>query len=458
MAAPVRLSEFIVAEELGAGSYARVVRAVRRASGEEFALKVMNKAFLLREGKAEAARRERDTLAALRDAPGVLRLAFTFQDASSLYLGTELCAGGDLHAQLARRGGRAAPWEARFWVAQAALALAAVHAARCVHRDVKPENLLLTAAGHVRLCDFGSVRLLDAPPTPRAAGTRRRGAASFAGTAEYMAPELLDGAEATPAADFWALGCVLFQALVRLRPRRRALPCRLLTPLMPRQAGRPPFRGASEYLTYQAVLSHELRHPEDAPPDAVAAVDALLHADPMQRCGAARGLDELRELPFLRDAPWDDIWNAPAPPVLPPPAEEAASAQDEAEARWELTGAQAAPFSVDALRAALPALPPFTLAQGEAVVRAGRAARKRGATREHGRLTLTSLGRLALLPDGGGAPLLELPDARGAGARALDAEHLAIRTPQAGEVFLQLLDGDAADWATQLAVFSLTAQ
>ena len=212
---PARLSDFVVHEELGAGSYARVVRAVRRVTGEEFAVKVMNKAFLLREGKAEAARRERDTLTALRDAPGVLRLAFTFQDASSLYLGTELCAGADLHAQLARRGGRAAPWEARFWVAEAALALAAVHAARAVHRDVKPENLLVTGGGHVRLCDFGSVRLLDAPPAPPPAGVRRRGAASFAGTAEYVAPELLDGAEATPAADFWALGCVLFQLLVR---------------------------------------------------------------------------------------------------------------------------------------------------------------------------------------------------------------------------------------------------
>ena len=223
------------------------------------------------------------------------------------------------------------------------------------------------------------------------------------------------------------------------------------------QAGRPPFRGATEYLTYQAVLSRDQRHPDDSPPDAVAAVEALLHVDPAQRCGAARGADELRELPFLRDAPWDDIWNAQPPPVLQPPIAEAAVAA-EVDERWELTQAAAeAPFGVDALRSALPAEPPFALAPGESVTRAGRAARKRGASREQVRLMLTSLGRLALVPDGGGAALLELANAPGCSARALDSEHLAFRMPTGGEAFLQLLDGDAAAWAAQLAQASEAA-
>ena len=202
------------------------------------------------------------------------------------------------------------------------------------------------------------------------------------------------------------------------------------------------------------MLSHDLRHPEDSPPDAVAAVEALLHADPAQRCGAARGADELRELPFLCDAPWDDIWNAQPPAVLQPPIAEAAAAAD-ADDCWELSAAAAAaaktPFGVDSLRSALPVLPPFVLASGESVLRAGRAARKRGSAREQGRLTLTSLGRLALVPDCGGAALLELPSAFGCDARALDSEHLAFRMPAGGEAFLQLLDGDAAGWAAQLA-------
>jgi hypothetical protein len=117
-----------------------------------------------------------------------------------------------------------------------------------------------------------------------------------------------------------------------------------------------------------------------------------------------------------------------------------------------LSGAAAdAPFGVDALRSALPATPPFALASGESVVRAGRAARKRGSSSEQGRLMLTSLGRLALVPDGGGAALLDLPSALDCGARALDAEHLAFRMPTGGEAFVQLLDGDAAAWAAQLA-------
>jgi 3-phosphoinositide dependent protein kinase-1 len=489
--APVRLSEFEVLYELGAGSYARVVCARRVATGELFALKVMSKAFLLRERKAAAARRERDILASLRAAGtrGVLRLCFTFQDASSLYLGTELCAGGDLQVQLARRPrGAATEREARCWVAQAACGLAALHAAphRAVHRDVKPENILLNASGHVRLCDFGSVKLLDAHAQDAAARQAeedaaalrpRRGRGSFAGTAEYVAPELIDGGEASPAADYWSLGCVLFQCL----------------------AGRPPFKGATEYLTYQAVLARQMEHPEECSAAARAAVDALLVVAPHARCGAAHGLDDLRRLTFFADVPWERIWEQTPPEVLPPPPPPRAAAaaakghchddndddDDNEIAHWELgAGAAAAgarPFGVDALRDALrctadrcaadapppPALPAWRLLAGERVVRSCAAARKRGASLQRGRLTLTSAARMALLPeracggdDGGGGdeacvPLLLL---RATCVRALDARHLALRREDDGalggaaDVFVELMgEGLPLDAAQQWA-------
>ena len=237
--APQSLRELEVVRELGVGSYARVLHVRRRSNGEEYALKVMNKAFLLRENKGEAVKRERELLELLCGTPGMVRLAFSFQDALSVYLATEVCHG-DLQAQLARRpGGRADAWEARFWTAELALALHALHAHSCVHRDVKPENVLLDARGHVRLCDFGSAKRLDALPAPPRApppGTRVRNG-TFAGTAEYCAPELIQGLATSCAADFWSLGCLLFQALVRAasppRPHRvRAeLPPPPLTPV-----------------------------------------------------------------------------------------------------------------------------------------------------------------------------------------------------------------------------------
>jgi 3-phosphoinositide dependent protein kinase-1 len=213
----MRLSDFDVLDELGAGSYATVLRAQPKAGGPCVALKQMNKAFLLRENKALAARREREVLELLCARRGVVHLLFSFQDASSLYLATELCEGGDLQTQLQRRpGGVSQRWEARFWAAELALALASTHELGVLHRDVKPENVLLTRDGHVRLCDFGCAKRLgeEPQPEPSVRGVRpSRG--SNAGTAEYLAPEAVEGHGSTAASDYWSLGCVLYCCLAR---------------------------------------------------------------------------------------------------------------------------------------------------------------------------------------------------------------------------------------------------
>ena len=215
------MRDFEVLGELGSGSYARVLHVRRTRDGQAFALKVMNKAFLVRNNKAEGARRERELLERLGGRPGVVGLHFAFQDASHLYLALDVCPGGDLQQQLARRpGGQATRQEARLWAAQLVLALAAVHAAGAVHRDVKPENVLLTADGYVRLCDFGSAKRLGSEDAVQAQpGIIRSRCGTFAGTAEYCAPELIQGKlAACVASDFWSLGCVIFHMLVCERP------------------------------------------------------------------------------------------------------------------------------------------------------------------------------------------------------------------------------------------------
>jgi 3-phosphoinositide dependent protein kinase-1 len=136
------------------------------------------------------------------------------------------------------------------------------------HRDLKPENVLLSEEGHVKLTDFGTAKVVGSVDSAAAAASgaghdsgddddddrnpRRKN--SFVGTAEYVAPEVLQNKAAGPEADLWSYGCVLFQML----------------------AGRPPFRGASEYLTFQCILNRELHFPDSVTPTARDLIESLL--------------------------------------------------------------------------------------------------------------------------------------------------------------------------------------
>jgi serine/threonine protein kinase len=156
------------------------------------------------------------------------------------YLVMEHVPGGDLAARI-RRG--CTPAEAIDLLAQCARALARLHAAGLVHRDVKPANFLLRANGRVVLADFG----LAAPAGTPAASL---GQGAIVGTPRYVAPEQLQGAPAAPAADVYSLGVLLYEML----------------------CGRPPFAGA----TLMEVLAQHLM--ADAPrlPAAQAALQPLL--------------------------------------------------------------------------------------------------------------------------------------------------------------------------------------
>ena len=113
------MSHFDVVDELGDGSFSEVLHVVRRETGARYALKVMHKRHILREKKAAFVKNERAAMDACRRVPGVVRLHFTFQDCNSLYLGMELCAGGELFDQIRRRKPRGLPVRAvRFYAAE----------------------------------------------------------------------------------------------------------------------------------------------------------------------------------------------------------------------------------------------------------------------------------------------------------------------------------------------------
>lgn len=328
------LSDFSLLSRLGEGSYSEVYLARHDATGALHALKVVSKAHVLRHGAVHQVRRERDALSRLAD-PGIVRLHFTFQDDVSLYFALEHCPGGELYDQV-RAWGRLPIPAARFYAAETVLILGALRAAGLVHRDLKPENLLLDGGGHLKLADFGSVRDLAAPPGQYrdpapggSAGAAEPRTASFVGTADYVSPEVLGGRAAGPPADLWALGCLLFQMLT----------------------GKPPFKAASEYLTFQKVVAGEYAplprgDGDDAVLEAAAAdlVDRLLRLEPAERIGAV-DLEDLKRHAFFEEVDWAGIRAGPAP--TPVPVEEA----DEGGGAgggfdWELSSMRAHKFDV----------------------------------------------------------------------------------------------------------------
>lgn len=236
----------------------------------------------------------------------------------------EYCAGGDLHSLLLRHGSLA-PESARFLLAevirllarpcraprasvtpplrspapQVTAALRAVHAAGLVYGDLKPENVLLHESGHAKLGDFGAARAVDtladgclvevrarerARMCVRGCGRARvrvrqpapdaSPATGAQGTPAYLAPEVLRGLAPSPAADMWALGCVMFQLL----------------------AGRPPVWGEDEgaaggehgalvakVVRFSGVEDLGLDFPDSFPPAARALVERLLDPEPARR-------------------------------------------------------------------------------------------------------------------------------------------------------------------------------
>ncbi|KAH0460318.1 hypothetical protein IEQ34_010981 [Dendrobium chrysotoxum] len=144
--------------------------------------------------------------------------------------------------------------EARFYIAEIIDVLEYLHGIGLIHRDIKPENLLLTANGHVKVADFGSVKVTEGTRIllPPLAASETTG--SFEGTAAYVPPEVLNTSTTTIANDHWALGCTLYQML----------------------SGTSPFQDSSEWLMFKKIKSRDIKFPAYFSDEAIDLIDNLL--------------------------------------------------------------------------------------------------------------------------------------------------------------------------------------
>ena len=154
------VDQFEQLDIIGRGAFGEVRLARERDTGAVFAMKKLRKAEMLSRGQVHHARAELDVMSQVDDSnEWVVKLHYSFSDDDFLYLLMEYVPGGDLMALLMKRDVLTEA-EAKFYTAQTVLAIESLHKLSFIHRDIKPDNLLLDRHGHIKLTDFGLVKSL----------------------------------------------------------------------------------------------------------------------------------------------------------------------------------------------------------------------------------------------------------------------------------------------------------
>jgi Protein kinase domain/NPCBM/NEW2 domain/PASTA domain len=283
-------SRYLLESAIGAGAMGQVWRG-RTREGEPVAIKILRPELSSDAGIVASFVQESHILTGLAD-PHLVRIHDLVAEGSRLAIVMDLVDGPDLRTDLVRRG-TFRPIEAAEIVDGVLAGLDVVHAGGVVHRDVKPENVLLGNGlpGSARLTDFGIARIVEESQTNRRT--------TVIGTPEYLAPEVADGGQPTPASDLYAVGVMLYELV----------------------AGVTPFSGGSPLAVLRRHAEQQPVRPDGMPEGIWLTVAALLAKDPAQRPSAAQVRARLAEVAvqFTDAAALPKLEAPPAPVVVAQP-------------------------------------------------------------------------------------------------------------------------------------------
>jgi len=240
-----------------------------------YALKSMSKGFIVQSGMQTCIMNEKDILW-MCDSPFIIRLYATFNTPESLQLLLELAMGGDLHVAYQRKGLYGSKTHAVFYTAGVACAFQHLHGLKVVYRDLKPENVLVNAAGHVKLTDLGLAKVCLGKTY------------TVCGTPDYFAPEMLKQTGHSFSLDWWTLGIFLFELL----------------------AGDPPFEASDPMQIYRNICQgiEIVQFPPGCMSSAQGLIRGLLVEEPLKRLPVLTGgIGNLEGHAFYKGLDWDDF-------------------------------------------------------------------------------------------------------------------------------------------------------
>lgn len=325
------LNDFATVKVIGKGAFGEVRLVQKKDTGKIYALKSLKKDEMLKKDQLAHVRAERDVLAE-SNSPWVVQLFYSFQDPSYLYLVMEFLPGGDLMTMLIKYDTFSED-VTRFYMAEGVLAIQAVHDLGFIHRDIKPDNILIDKDGHIKLSDFGLStgfhkkhdsayyqKLLDSANgihTPSSAthssrnsvmvnsinltmsnkdqiatwkANRRKLAYSTVGTPDYIAPEIFLQKGYGKECDWWSLGAIMFECLV----------------------GYPPFCSESTHDTYKKIMQWQqfLVFPDDVhlSNEAEDLIRRLLTSTERRL-----NIEQIKNHPFFYGVDWDAIRQMDSP-------------------------------------------------------------------------------------------------------------------------------------------------